>query len=488
MQFVYYRSYFYIDQNHQVATGGYIIMVIQPKGAQKDVLALDAKGHTVVLGTAGSGKTTMALLLAEKMSNLGGHPKVLVVTFNRTLVTYMKDIQSFSHGITVENFHHFALGYLKSTGKKTDNCVIHEDMKAGIIDAIVNAMHQKHPKESTFMRPVQTFLDEIQFLEWFGVESLEQYIEMERIGRVDAYISRENRHLFYAVYEIYKKKRAEAGYLYDWDDIAIAVYNSLLEDTSERRYSHIIVDEGQDFSPMMLKSLVKATATNGSFTFFGDVAQQIYGNALSWKASGISTQKIWRFENNYRNPREIALFAQDITKHNQWEAKGDEYVVPKFEIPAAGVKPMLVKYSDKQAEIAGITGLLKGKSGRNVVIVKNRSLVQTFILSFRSKKIYAVEIKKENNSGLTDGTYVTTFYSVKGLEFDNVYIPFLNGEDFPDKDTLKLAESENKVYSNSLKLFYVAATRAKQGLVMTYSTSLTPLFPYDSQNYDSTNT
>ena len=35
---------------------------------------------------------------------------------------------------------------------------------------------------------------------------------------------------------------------------------------------------------MMLKSLVKAVAPNGSFTFFGDVAQQIYGNALSWKA------------------------------------------------------------------------------------------------------------------------------------------------------------------------------------------------------------
>jgi type IV secretory pathway VirB4 component len=36
-------------------------MVVQPKGAQKEVMALDPVGHTVILGTAGSGKTTMAL-------------------------------------------------------------------------------------------------------------------------------------------------------------------------------------------------------------------------------------------------------------------------------------------------------------------------------------------------------------------------------------------------------------------------------------------
>ena len=433
--------------------------------------------------TAYSGKTTMALLLAEKLSHLPEHPLVLVVTFNRALVTYMRDIQSSAQGITVENFHHFALGYLKSVGKETDNCIIPKESKEEIIKGIVKFAHQQYPKESSFARPVQTFIEEIQFLERFGVGSLEQYKEMERIGRADTYISRENRRFFYAVYDTYKKKRKDTGYLYDWDDIAVDVYNSLLEDTSDRRYTHIIVDEGQDFSPMMLKSLVKATAPNGSFTFFGDVAQQIYGNALSWKASGISTQKIWRFENNYRNPREIALFAQDITKHPQWETKNEEYVVPKFEIPAAGVKPTLVKYANYHAECSGIIDLLKNRGGRNVVIVKNRALVRQLIVSLNNAGITAVEIKKDNNSSLIDGIYVTTFYSVKGLEFDNVYIPFLNEEDFPDQDTLESAESKEEVYANNLKLLYVAVTRARQGLVMTYSTTLTSLFPSGSHNY-----
>jgi len=67
-------------------------MTIQPQGTQKEVMALSPQGHTVVLGTAGSGKTTLALLLAEQRSNLSGCPKVLVVTYNRALVAYMDSI------------------------------------------------------------------------------------------------------------------------------------------------------------------------------------------------------------------------------------------------------------------------------------------------------------------------------------------------------------------------------------------------------------
>ena len=57
-------------------------MNITPKGKQKEVLALPSTGHTVVLGTAGSGKTTIALLRAYHLAALPGNKKVLLVTFN----------------------------------------------------------------------------------------------------------------------------------------------------------------------------------------------------------------------------------------------------------------------------------------------------------------------------------------------------------------------------------------------------------------------
>lgn len=458
-------------------------MIVKPKGAQKDVLALEPRGHTVVLGTAGSGKTTMALALAEKLSNLAGKPKVLVVTFSRSLVTYMQAIQSSQRGITVETFHKFALGYLRSRGERTNRCIIPEREKEEIIKQLVRKAHL-HTKESTYARPAQTFIDEIQFLERFGVSSLEQYIQMERIGRADAYISRENRRFFYEIYEQYREIRSAREYLFDWDDIACEVYSQLQSDETERRYSHIIVDEGQDFSPMMLKALVCAVSPKGSFTFFGDVAQQIYGNAMSWRMSGINTKKVWRFERNYRNPREIALFAQDVLAHPKWEAKGEDYVLPDLAIPAAGVKPALVKCGDREEEQTLVVNLLADMHGKNVIILKNRALTSRMLNLLKDNGLQATEIIKDKSGSNSDGIYVTTFHSSKGLEFDNVFIPFLNEEDFPDQKSLSSSESQDKVFSDSLKLFYVAVTRAKQGLIMTYSETLTPLFPKNSQNYE----
>ena len=63
-----------------------------PKGKQADVLGLRPTGHVVVLGTAGSGKTTLAILraafLADPSTDHFG--PTLLVTFNRTLVTYLR--------------------------------------------------------------------------------------------------------------------------------------------------------------------------------------------------------------------------------------------------------------------------------------------------------------------------------------------------------------------------------------------------------------
>lgn len=127
--------------------------------------------------------------------------------------------------------------------------------------------------------------------------------------------------------------------------------------------------------------------------------------------------------------------------------------------------------------------MLKNRAGRNVIIVKNRQLVGDLLKELKSNNIRGREIKKESNSSIEDGVYVTTFHSSKGLEFDTVIIPFLNEQDYPDSNKLEESENKDKVYSNALKLFYVAVTRARQAVVMSYSSALSHLFPIDSKNY-----
>lgn len=460
---------------------------ITPKGKQEEVMALPARGHIIVLGTAGSGKTTVALLRAYHLASIPNNGKVLLVTFNGALVKYMRGISDLSsRNLVVENYHKFARGYLNSKGKMPSwNGILGPDEKAYYIEQAVDAVKKLHPTESTFRRSIQFFVDEITFIQQFGFSDFTAYYNAERIGRSSANIKRENRKWIFEVYEKYIELREEAGRRYDWDDLAFHVYNELQDDNGHRLYTHIIVDEGQDFSPMMIRSLVDAVADGGSFTFFGDVAQQIYGGRLSWRDSGINADRIWRFDTNYRNPSTITDFAKDITESDYWLQDSD--MVEATNQIAEGPKPILVKFSNKCREMDWVVErvITTGRTSSTVIICRNRSDIDLFRKLLRSKGCDATEIDKDTPGYAHIKTvYLTTFHAAKGLEFDNVFVPFLTDDKLPDFDILANAVSKEEVYADEIKLLYVAATRSKYGLYMTFSGTLTPLFPEDSDNYD----
>ena len=155
---------------------------ISPQGKQCEVLALPAKGHVVVLGTAGSGKTTIALLRAHHLSNLPGDDKVLLVTFNGALVEYMRGICSpCSSKLVVESYHKFARGYLNSRSKMPPrNGILDPVEKTYYIEKALSFFKEKHPSESTFKRSINFFVDEITFIERFGFNSYEEYYNFFR--------------------------------------------------------------------------------------------------------------------------------------------------------------------------------------------------------------------------------------------------------------------------------------------------------------------
>ena len=192
-------------------------MVIAPKGKQEEVMALPAKGHTVVLGTAGSGKTTIAMLRAQHLASIPNGGRVLLVTFNGALVEYMRGISSSrSTKLVVESYHKFARGYLNSRGQMPcRDGILGPKEKAYFIEQAVEILKTDYPTESTFMRPKEFFVDEITFIERFGFSNLDEYREAERIGRASANIKRENRKWIYATYEKYIELREAAGRKYD---------------------------------------------------------------------------------------------------------------------------------------------------------------------------------------------------------------------------------------------------------------------------------
>ena len=457
----------------------------RPVGRQREVLYLPAHGHTVVLGTAGSGKTTLAILrslyLSDPSTTHGG--RTLLVTFNRCLVTYMNHLARAVQRpvVDVRNYHHFARGYLASRNKLPRGSICRPDERLHFIEAAVNAAWSAGMRGGTLDRPREFFDEEFQWIQRHGIVSEQEYVDAERTGR-STRVRRSERATVFHLYARYLEQRAQAGKLYDWDDLASAVRREFGDDGGNRLYRHVVIDEGQDFSPEMLRSLAAAIPRDGSLTFFGDIAQQIYGHRMSWRNAGLNASKIWRFQENYRNTKQIARLALALAEMPHFP--DDQDLVEPTAPAADGPPPALMHLPSESAE-------------RELVVSRATDLARTGTVAvlFRTREQEAAVIgvpprgatrlhRKLNVWPTGPSLFYGTYHASKGLEFDTVFMPFLSDERWPHPPDAKILGREEAAVRDS-RLLYVGITRARSTLVLTHTGQPTALLPRTAGLYQS---
>jgi superfamily I DNA/RNA helicase len=455
-------------------------------GRQKEVLYLPAQGHLAVLGTAGSGKTTLAILRSAYLasSTTEHFGKTLLVTFNNTLVSYLKRLQDDQLAdVVIENYHKFARGYLASRRKLSGNSIVDSERRDKLVKQAVETVSRKHGKNLLLNNRLRVFSEEIRWLVQQGITSLEDYQNFHTVGRIGTRIEYSERELMFEIYQTYSKLRQQLGMKYDWDNLASAVCAELDADRSPRRYRHIIIDEGQDFSPEMIRSLAKAIPPNGSLTFFGDVAQQIYGHRMSWREAGLNVTTIWEFKENYRNTKQIAKLGLAISKMPYFRDVPD--IVEPVSPNADGPPPTLVKCASIQQEIIFIVEQASeiARTQSVAILVRDRHYADLIIPQLQ-RSVNLVNLDLDIKAWKTEQgiQYCGTYHSAKGLEFDAVILPFCNNQLLPEPEAVT-AFGETDAMAQAGRLLYVGVTRARSRLIITYSGELTRLLPTDESLY-----
>jgi superfamily I DNA/RNA helicase len=446
-----------------------------PQGRQHDVVYMTGHGHHVILGTAGTGKTVMAIHRAAHLADprTQNNGPTLLLTYTNSLVAYLRHFAGDLHGVTVETYGRFGRGYLAARDRMGYRQIATPAQRRYYVEQALKATAASYRPSPFFDRATDFFLDELEWIDGNGLLTLPDYLEVRRVGRMEP-LQQSQRQAVWVIRTNYLAARATAGLPYDWASVPSAVRAALVDDTQPRRYKHIVVDEAQDLSPEAIRSLAAAIPADGSLTLFADYAQQIYGQRVSWRSCGLTVAKTEEFLDNYRNSPEIARLAIAMAKMPHFLDSAD-LVEPRAPQRAAGAKPTLVQYSsaDVEANAVAANATSFGKVSRVGILTRTRAEARA-----ASRGIRGVRTLHENLDQweITAGVYAGTYHSAKGLEFDVVFLPFCGADRCPDAETVA-AFGYDEAASRESRLLYVGVTRARDELVITHTGKLTPLLP-----------
>lgn len=458
---------------------------------QRDCVEFRPEGSLLVRGIPGSGKTTVLLERARWLQEMGEHvtagPKVLVLTYNRSLATYVRQLSLKSGPNPVEamTFHQWGMQLLADVGIGPLGLIGDEQEEA--IKFARNIVRKQNPgaqfplgsrNRAEDRAQIRFLRDEIAWIKGQGIRSRDEYLRAERTGRGNQ-VHQQHRETIYDVLEKYNELLLKRYRKIDPEDVAL-----LLEQHVPRIVrlnigpSHVLVDEAQDLTASQFRAIAKLTAR--SLTIAADKGQKIYRRQFTWKSVGIDVQRARSrsLARTFRSTREIILLARSLQEHDHL-LQGDEEYVPA-EIPESrGPKPELYSSPDLNAEIATVIGWVharwKALPGHTIAIIAySQDRLQEFAAALDAAHVPWLRVKENGADILSPGAKLATFHSAKGLEFDHVIVTGLRDGVIPF-GSMPPGEDQEEFLATERRKLYVAMTRAKLTLALS---AVQPVSPF----------
>lgn len=440
---------------------------VQPTAEQLTIINDHKLGTTLITGAAGSGKTTTALLRLKQESrfwlrrsrdgHILGAPRILVLTYNRTLKGYIEALVAAQAGggvdVEVSTFGRWAWNLL---GKPTI-------VQAPTASAVLANFG------SPLRFPERFLHDEIDYiLGRLEHRRLDTYADpaFRRLGRgATPRVDQAMRGRILNEVVIPYQRWKQASSVIDWNDVAVLAASAPITNA----YHVVIVDEAQDFSANQVRAIQRHLSPEHSQTFILDRAQNIYARHFTWREVGIAIVARHRLERNFRNTAEIAKFASPLVANLD---HGDDSAIPDFsKCIGSGDVPVVVagRFSFQAARV--VRDIAQRTAGNNDSVAILHAAGGGWFDEMRRQLVAAglpfVEISQMADwpTG-REQIALSTMHSAKGLEFDHVYIVGLNADVTPHGH-----EPGDSMLETYQRLLAMAIGRAAKSVMVGYKPS-----------------
>lgn len=465
---------------------------------QKKAIICDKKEILCVAG-AGSGKTTVLTKRIEFLVKYKSvNPKkILAITFTRKARQQMKEklLELGIKDCKIETFNSFCEKILR----KHEDKIYDKEMKVlSYKDKIVAVNKALAALNTNMKEAISTYFSESQIRNkspeklanifmndcFFVRDYLKsKNEEIDNIKYESGILSRDSFELVYGITKFIEGYLQKNGFRDYMDQIidAISFFKSNKE--SIPGFEHILVDEYQDVNALQIELIDLLNAPN--LFCVGDPRQSIFG----WRGSDI--KYITEFEKKYENAQTVML-----TENYRSDKKIVELMneaIKTMQLPGLnsdtknGAIIKLLTFDSELAEHSFITqSILSSKTRRDEIFVLARMNKQLKELADQFKANQIPFVLKEDDSPTEIGDHtgkvvLATVHSIKGLEAQTVYVAGCSSLYFPCKasdhpflEMIKVDEYDK--HEEERRLFYVAISRAKEKLILTYSGKYTTSF------------
>ena len=441
---------------------------------QRQLVERDYSGPARVSGSAGTGKTIVALHRAVYLARMHPESRVLLTTFSDALAHALR----IRLRRLVSNEPHLA-----------------ERLEVPALDAIGERLHERHfgkPRIATRAMIRQIIADAaaavphhkfgLNFLhaEWeelvdcWQLQNWESYRDVKRLGRKTR-LPEAQRAVLWAIFDAINKSVKKQILT-----TKFAMYSQLALQLAERKHTpfdFVVVDESQDVSVPQLKFLAALGAGRANGLFFaGDLCQRIFQLPFSWLSLGVDIRGRARtLHINYRTSHQIRMRGDRLLAPVVADVDGNTEERRGTVSVFNGPPPVLQTFSSREAEIAAVSTWLAERAAAGVAAHEMGVFVRSDGELSRAREAVAksglpskvLDERVETTSGQVS---IGTMHLAKGLEFRAVVVMACDDEIIPLQSRIESVTDEadlEEVYNTERHLLYVACTRARDHLLVT---------------------
>lgn len=446
--------------------------------AQRQWVERDYSGPARISGSAGTGKTIVALHRAVHLARQHIDSRVLLTTFSDTLASALAT----------------KLRRLISNEPRLGDRLEVHAMTA--IGERLYAMHWGKPKvatqsqirqfleDATKAEPALKFSQRFMLGEWndlvdaWQLKTWDAYKNVKRLGRKTR-LSEAQRVALWTVFERVQSALVQGGLITHAE-----MFTRLAGKICTLRhppFEFVVVDEAQDISIAQLRFLAAVSSNQGqirpnSLFFAGDLGQRIFQQPFSWKSLGIDIRGRSRTLNiNYRTSHQIRAQADQLLGPDVSDVDGNTEdrrgTVSVFNGPPPEIRSFKSEALEGQAVTAWLLDRVKDGLAPHELGVFVRSDAQldraTSAVTDAGIPYRVLDEDVETTSGLA---CICTMHLAKGLEFRAVVVMACDDEVIPLQERIEAVTDDadiEEVYNTERNLLYVACTRARDRLLVT---------------------